>query len=103
MEWVTSELESKTLTLARLRSLFGLKSSEKAKDLFPDQAEPDSGQAPDGGAGAAKDEADPRPPKPKGHGRNGADEYTGAETIEVDHESLTPGDPCPVHPPLTCA
>jgi transposase len=31
----------------------------------------------------------------KGHGRNGADDFTGAEKIEVRHESLAPGDPCP--------
>jgi transposase len=31
----------------------------------------------------------------KGHGRKGADAYTGAEKIEVPHESLQPGDPCP--------
>jgi len=30
-----------------------------------------------------------------GHGRNGADDFTGAEKIEVRHESLQPGDPCP--------
>ena len=30
-----------------------------------------------------------------GHGRNGADAYTGAEKIEVPHESLQAGDPCP--------
>ena len=32
---------------------------------------------------------------PKGHGRNGADAYTGADKIEVQHESLQPGDACP--------
>ena len=31
----------------------------------------------------------------KGHGRNGADAYVGAEKIEVRRESLQPGDPCP--------
>ena len=31
----------------------------------------------------------------KGHGRNGADAYHGAEKIEVPHESLRPGDACP--------
>ena len=31
----------------------------------------------------------------QGHGRNGADAYTGAEKIEVPHQSLQPGDPCP--------
>jgi transposase len=31
----------------------------------------------------------------KGHGRNGAEAYEGAEKVEVPHESLQPGDPCP--------
>jgi transposase len=31
----------------------------------------------------------------KGHGHNGADAFTGAEKIEVRHESLQAGDPCP--------
>ena len=31
----------------------------------------------------------------KGHGRNGADAYAGAEKVVVPHESLQPGDPCP--------
>jgi transposase len=34
----------------------------------------------------------------KGHGRNGADAYTGAPRVEVDHEGLKPGDPCPECP-----
>jgi hypothetical protein len=32
---------------------------------------------------------------PKGHGRNGADAYRGAPTIDVPHQSLQPGDACP--------
>ena len=35
------------------------------------------------------------PPKPPGHGRNGADAYSGAETVHIKHEFLKPGDPCP--------
>lgn len=31
----------------------------------------------------------------KGHGRNGAEAYSGAEQIRVSHESLRAGDPCP--------
>ena len=31
----------------------------------------------------------------KGHGRNGADEYTGAEKIDVSHPTIHPGDTCP--------
>ena len=47
-------------------------------------------------AGPTGDPADEDSAAPaKNHGRNGADAYTGAETIEVRHESLQPGDPCP--------
>jgi len=35
------------------------------------------------------------PQAPPGHGRNGADAYTSAEKVEVRHESLQAGDPCP--------
>jgi transposase len=34
-------------------------------------------------------------PARKGHGRNGADAYHGAERIDVPHASLKAGDPCP--------
>ena len=33
--------------------------------------------------------------KAKGHGRNGADQYTGAEKIDVSHPTIQPGDTCP--------
>lgn len=33
--------------------------------------------------------------KRKGHGRNGAEAFPGAKKVEVPHESLKPGDPCP--------
>jgi len=42
-------------------------------------------------AGAQSDSTTPAP----GHGRNGADDYVGAEKIKVPHPSLFPGDPCP--------
>jgi len=31
----------------------------------------------------------------KGHGRNAASDYTGAEKVKVDHDTLKPGDNCP--------
>ena len=34
-------------------------------------------------------------PAPKGHGRHRAAEYTGAERIQIRHESLHAGDRCP--------
>ncbi len=41
----------------------------------------------------------PQMPAP-GHGRNGADDYVGAEKIDVPHPSLSPGDPCPQCEPV---
>jgi len=40
-------------------------------------------------------DADPAEPAVKGHGRNGASIFTGAERVTVRHETLQPGDPCP--------
>jgi transposase len=34
-------------------------------------------------------------PEPKGHGRNGAAMFTGAEKVPVPHQALEPGDSCP--------
>jgi transposase len=34
--------------------------------------------------------------KPAGHGRIGADAYTGAERVRVTHPKLSPGDHCPI-------
>jgi len=33
--------------------------------------------------------------KPAGHGRNGADQFTGARKVEIRHETLQPGNLCP--------
>jgi transposase len=46
----------------------------------------------DEGANEAHTDAEPRP----GHGRLGADAYTGAERVECRHQELAPGDRCPV-------
>ncbi len=34
--------------------------------------------------------------KPKGHGKNSANDYVGAKTIKVDHTALQHCDPCPL-------
>lgn len=84
---VTQELGKKTVSVERLkRMLFGVitettskvkKNAEKKKDEKKDE----------------KPEAEKK--KPKGHGRNGAKKYTGAETIKVPHEALKSRDTCP--------
>ena len=83
LAFLTSELEAKGASIVRLRHLlFGAK-TETTSRVF--------GKA--GGASSGKDRRDKT--KQKGHGRNGAAAYRGAEKIRVPHGSLGHGDACP--------
>jgi transposase len=108
----------KTTTITRLRKLlFGAKtektaavvgapqtnaptgpedrsaSGEDAPPQSPEQSTPSSATEGSSGGTAQNDAATSS--RPRNHGRNGVDAYTGAEKIEVPHPSLQPGDPCP--------
>jgi transposase len=107
--YIADLVGEKNASLARLRKLlFGAKTEKTAAVLgklkTPLPASSTADAAPDSSAAttaatvaetaaadAAKDDAAPA----KGHGRNGADAYTGAEQIRVPHESLQAGDSCP--------
>jgi transposase len=96
-------VEDKRTTIHRLRKLLFGSCSEKIRDVLKttgDDAEGAGGQetATEDGVASSQD-ADQEPgsdtQKPKGHGRNGADAYRGAEKIQVTHGSLKSGDACP--------
>jgi transposase len=108
--YVTDLVEDKKTSIRRLRELLFGKATEKtaavlgrkaAKSEEPDTPRPD-GAATEGvlasGAPASdlatKSDASSAP-APPGHGRNGADAYTGGTRVEVPHPSLQAGDPCP--------
>jgi len=109
LAYLTGLVEEKGTTIARLRRIIFGSSSEKTRDVLP--SEP-SGEEAEDGEDASEDNAGPQEPgeetaeendtsekpkpkpRPKGHGRNGAEAYRGAKTIEVAHESLKPGDSC---------
>ena len=111
--YLTNRLESQGVTIKELRKLlFGLKSEKLSKVLDDLEAtNPDgvssadaNSQGPEGaGRAAPTDQKNPSPSeeeggveeKRKGHGRNPADAYKGAEKIYLPHETLKPGDPCP--------
>lgn len=99
LAWLQQELARKNVDLARLRSLFGLNTNEKTRNVLGEQD-----QAESGGDDSREDRPGPQPnkkdkkKKPKGHGRNAADDYVGAERIEVRHDELRSGDPCPECP-----
>lgn len=90
--YLTRELEKNRVSVQRLKKLLFGTTTEKTRKVMEkilDEAEKEK-HASDG---AAKDTE--TKPKSKGHGRNGADTYTGADCVRVPHESLKPGDACP--------
>ena len=108
--YVTDLVEDNRTSLRRLRELLFGKRTEKTATVLgraSDKAKPPptdsvaaetgsaSGEAP---SGEAKASATDTPPAPKGHGRNGADAYTGAARIDVLHPTLKAGEPCPSCP-----
>ena len=105
--YVLALVRMKRTTIARLRRLFGLHTSEKTADVLSD-VEGGNANAKDGDASSTESEtasadaengtlsADKADKKRKpGHGRNGVDDYPGAEQTVVVHETLKRGDRCP--------
>src|SRR5665811_566025 len=87
LEWI----QRKDLSLRRLRQMiFGPKTEKSRHLLAKDKAtNPDAPPASTNGSAPPKE-------KKKGHGRNGVEDYTGAQRIAVPHEKLHPGCSCPL-------
>ena len=81
-----------------LRMLFGA-TTEKAKNVLKnpgkDEASDESKPSSDKSEDDAEANKDKQGKKRKGHGRNGASDYTGADKISVPNTDLKSGDPCP--------
>ena len=95
--FVTDLVEDKNTSIRRLRQLFFGARTEKTnavvgrgqsspRDTTDAEASQENGSVDSNGADTTPN---------KGHGRNGADQYRGAQQIDVPHDSLQPGDPCP--------
>jgi transposase len=107
-------------TIARLRRLFGLASSEKTRDVLADapapeehdSSPPEASSETDSSPGEANDaapsnallgstddgtaDANDKPKRlRKGHGRIGASQYALARPVSVEHERHRVGDVCP--------
>jgi len=86
LKFLSSAMDEKNMSIKRLRRiLFGAR-TEKAENVLKKDT---SGKRTSGTA---------EKKKAKGHGRNGADAYTGAERVVVEHKTLKPGDPCTLCP-----
>jgi transposase len=108
--YVTDLVEDKNTSIRRLRELLFGKRTETTRNVVgsgdgseavpPATAVPgEAATQPPSTTGEPEQksttEAGTPPPARKGHGRNGADAYGGAERIDVPHPSLKPGDACP--------
>jgi transposase len=103
--YVADLVEDKNTSIRRLRQLFFGARTEKTKTVVgrqPEMPETTSSAGAvarsEGTAGGSEPMASAKAERVavgKGHGRNGADAYRGAEQIAVAHPSLTAGDPCP--------
>jgi transposase len=99
LAFLTGEISSKGASILRLRRMLFGASTEKTANIFPDpptdegSAAAGAGNEPQENSTAAnKDKQRKRRP---GHGRNGADSFTGAVKVCVVHGALHHGDRCP--------
>jgi len=82
-------LEGKNTSIKRLRRLLFGARTESSSNVLGGEKEKDSKES----KTKAKQTGEKK--KRKGHGRNGASKYVGAEVIFVPLENIKKGDPCP--------
>ena len=92
IELLSQCVDEKATSIKRLlRMLFG-PSTEKLKNVIKDEQKETSDAS---NCTPPHTTNNSNQPKPKGHGRNAASDYTGAELIKVPHATLKPQDNCP--------
>lgn len=99
---VRKALSAARISLVRLKALFGIRRTEKTKNVLGD-ASGEQRQAAGGACGTSNDDTSgasgggkkKRKRPAKGHGRNGAGAYTGGLRIPVPLEGAFPGCACP--------
>ena len=88
--WLTAQLERKRVSVARLQQILFGATTEKTRAVL-ERVLARADAAPEG---STPDATAPTVPR-RGHGRNGAAAYAGAERVRVAHPTLTPKAPCP--------
>jgi transposase len=97
LAFMTDLVGDKDMTIERLQRIIFGASTEKTRNVLDNQTQETAGSG-EKNADQEKRSAEGNKgkKKPKGHGRNGARDYTGAQRVKVAHESLKPGDHCPL-------
>ena len=99
MVWMEGSLREKSLSIARLRAVFGIKteSARKLRKLLDPEKKAKGGVgSSDNGDAAENEQGEKASNDPaKGHGHRPASDYQEAEIIQVAHEALLKGSICP--------
>jgi hypothetical protein len=101
LEYLTNLDGDKDTTISKLRKILFGATTEKIRNLLATQAANAGSQLTNADQTASPGSQPPNPAadtsseKPKGHGRNGAEAFTGAKRVVVAHASLKPGQRCP--------
>jgi transposase len=88
--YLSQEVENQSTSAKKLLQMLFGGSTEKTKKVLDKLKKASENEA----ILSAPKEKEGEPPK-KGHGRKACRDYTGAKRIEIPHESLRSGDPCP--------
>ena len=91
--YITGKIADERTTIQWLRQLLGSK-SEKTKKVLERAGLGAGGNGQESTQGHETTGGNDKP-KARGHGRHGAEAYSGAERIEVTHASLKRGERCP--------
>jgi len=90
VEFLRDAVQKKTIAVKRLLGMvFGVRTEKTRKVL------PGGGGKPPAGSSTPSEQQNR---KRKGHGRNGVEQYWGADRIVIAHQSLKIGDSCPQCP-----
>jgi transposase len=97
-QYLAEVIGEKSMSIGRLQKmLFGAKTEKTDQVVGKTDSSPAASTEQESAKDADEAErnaADEKPP-PKGHGRNAANVYQGAERIAVPYGALHAGDPCP--------
>jgi hypothetical protein len=93
-------IRDQKISMEKLRKLIFGATTESSRNLLGvDDDSSTEGAPPSSETGGSADQPGApnsgRPPRPRGHGRNGAAAYTGLPKIRIPHPQLSAGDRCP--------
>ena len=87
LAYLTGLVGEKNTTIDKLRKILFGAGTEKIRNILANQVD-GTAKTDEKAEGSAKQKA-------KGHGRNGAEDFTGAVRVQVAHESIKAGQRCP--------